>query len=132
MDKSKEIKYEKNPFAIKDPYYLPGYTGHCPSYKGTVGTSYGRATHEIMEGLPSPPGRLKPVSLEDQTPEEIKELDIFESRKSEGKFVIAKDIAIGYKGHIPRARDVIGLSFNKSCIKSVAEFEKRSSTKKNS
>ncbi|GFY54162.1 uncharacterized protein TNIN_285371, partial [Trichonephila inaurata madagascariensis] len=97
MTESTRSKYEKNPFAIPDPYYLPGYTGHCPAYKEIVGQTFGRATHGLIESLPSPPGRLKLSTLEkDKAPDED-DLEILEKRKSEVKSVLTKDITPGYQ-----------------------------------
>ncbi|XP_055936782.1 protein FAM166B-like [Argiope bruennichi] len=123
MSEPIEPMQKKNPFAIPEPYYLPGYTGHCPAYSETVGQTYGRATHNVMES--STPGRLKPISSESQNMPGDPDLDIIENRKSEGRSVLTKNITPGYKGHIPRARGLIGLNFNQSCIKGVAEFEKK-------
>ncbi|GBM46746.1 hypothetical protein AVEN_31373-1 [Araneus ventricosus] len=107
MAESIEPMYKKNPFAIPEPYYLPGYTGHCPAYSEIVGQTYGRATHHVMGSLQSPPGRLKSISSKPQKLPGETDLYIMENRKSEGKFVLTKDITPGYKGPIPRARDLI-------------------------
>ncbi|GFU69536.1 uncharacterized protein TNCV_1350961 [Trichonephila clavipes] len=97
MTESTPSKYEKNPFAIPDPYYLPGYTGHCPAYKEIVGQSFGRATHDLIESLPSPPGRLKLSTLEKEKAPDEDDLEILEKRKSEVKSVLTKDITPGYQ-----------------------------------
>ncbi|GFT77962.1 uncharacterized protein NPIL_54641, partial [Nephila pilipes] len=73
------------------------YTGHCPSYIDIVGQTYGRATHNIIESLPSPPGRLKLPTPENEKVPDEDDLEILEKRKSEVKSLLAKDITPGYK-----------------------------------
>ncbi|XP_035222752.1 protein FAM166B-like [Stegodyphus dumicola] len=125
MSDSPEKNYEKNPFAIPEPYYLPGYTGHCPSYQDVIGQTYGRATHSVLENLPSPPARLKPLTSILQNAAEDEDLELISERKQDRKTILSTDIAPGYKGHIPRASYLIGMNFNQSCIRGLAEFEKK-------
>ncbi|GFR28499.1 uncharacterized protein TNCT_136231 [Trichonephila clavata] len=110
---------------IQEKYFYGIYTGHCPAYKEIIGQSFGRATHDLIEALPSLPGRLKLSTLEKEKAPDEDDLDILQKRKSEVKSVLSKDITPGYQGHVPRVREMIGLNFNQSCIRGVAEFEKK-------
>ncbi|XP_065210020.1 ciliary microtubule inner protein 2B-like [Planococcus citri] len=44
--------YEKRDFLAKtQTYFLPGYTGHCPTLKFQIGKCYGTSTKEIIHNL---------------------------------------------------------------------------------
>lgn len=113
------------------PYFIPGYTGHCPGLRQVIGISYGRATNEILKNRPEVANVLSPLDPEVAHPEKIhertlaqmeKDKRLINSRFTEGRKLFTDSMMPGYSGHVPNISESIGMSYNKRYVKSIAQF----------
>uniref|UniRef100_A0A096M5P0 Ciliary microtubule inner protein 2B n=1 Tax=Poecilia formosa TaxID=48698 RepID=A0A096M5P0_POEFO len=85
------------------PCYIPGYTGHCPGLRFSMGKPYGMLTAELLSQRTWHP-----------------ESDITHLSENIPDDVFRKSIP-GYTGFIPRSRNYYGCNYNVTCKKAQSE-----------
>ncbi|XP_004631929.1 protein FAM166B isoform X2 [Octodon degus] len=102
----------------QNPHYIPGYTGHCPLLRFSMGQTYGQVTSQLLRGPPGlawPPAQrtLLPPIQPPRSPELPKcSLPTGCRHRRLGSSMIP-----GYTGFVPRAQ----LIFAKNCSQVWAE-----------
>ncbi|XP_008422289.1 ciliary microtubule inner protein 2B [Poecilia reticulata] len=98
-----EYAPEVKSFLPAGPSYIPGYTGHCPGLKFTMGKPYGMVTSELLSQRARHP-----------------EYDISRLSENIPDNVFRKSIP-GFTGFIPRSRNYYGCNYNVACKKAQTE-----------
>lgn len=88
------------------PYFIPGYTGHCPQYKYREGATYGSQTHKLL--LDPTVQHAEYLVLSDRTANDYqvvrrpaqKDIDVVESRFQHGDPVYKHPMLPGYEGYV--------------------------------
>ncbi|XP_072815804.1 ciliary microtubule inner protein 2B isoform X4 [Vicugna pacos] len=102
----------------QNPHYIPGYTGHCPLLRFSMGQTYGQMTGQLLRGSPGlawPPAHrtLLPPIRPPRSPEV--------PRRSLpvrcGHERLSSSMAPGYTGFVPQAQFI----FAKNCSQVWAE-----------
>ncbi|KAM4719234.1 ciliary microtubule inner protein 2B [Anableps anableps] len=86
----------------QDPYYIPGYTGHCPGLRFSMGKPYGMLTAELLS---------QKKYLQPETP----------NLPASVPDIILKKTIPGYTGFIPRSKNYFGYSYSEICQKALTE-----------
>ncbi|XP_036594272.1 protein FAM166B [Trichosurus vulpecula] len=100
----------------RGPYYIPGYTGHCPQLGFSLGKTYGQLTGQLLlsgpSGLPWPPAHrmLLPPINNPGSPGTDK-------HSWHGHERIKSNMIPGYTGFVPRSQHI----FAKRCTQVWAE-----------
>uniref|UniRef100_A0A452ESQ3 Ciliary microtubule inner protein 2B n=1 Tax=Capra hircus TaxID=9925 RepID=A0A452ESQ3_CAPHI len=102
----------------QNPHYIPGYTGHCPLLRFSMGQTYGEMTGQLLRGSPGlawPPAHrtLLPPIRPPRSPEP--------RRRSlpvrRGHERLSSSMVPGYTGFVPQAQFI----FAKNCSQVWAE-----------
>uniref|UniRef100_A0A4W2E9X7 Ciliary microtubule inner protein 2B n=1 Tax=Bos indicus x Bos taurus TaxID=30522 RepID=A0A4W2E9X7_BOBOX len=102
----------------QNPHYIPGYTGHCPLLRFSMGQTYGQMTGQLLRGSPGlawPPAHrtLLPPIQPPRSPEP--------RRRSlpvrPGHERLSSSMVPGYTGFVPQAQFI----FAKNCSQVWAE-----------
>ncbi|KAB0368698.1 hypothetical protein FD755_019732 [Muntiacus reevesi] len=102
----------------QNPHYIPGYTGHCPLLRFSMGQTYGQVTGQLLRGSPGlawPPAHrtLLPPIRPPRSPEP--------RRRSlpvrRGHERLSSSMVPGYTGFVPQAQFI----FAKNCSQVWAE-----------
>ncbi|XP_021783101.1 protein FAM166B isoform X4 [Papio anubis] len=102
----------------QNPHYIPGYTGHCPLLRFSMGQTYGQVTGQLLRdppGLAWPPVHrtLLPPIRPPRSPEVPREsLPLRHGHKR-----LSSSMIPGYTGFVPRAQFI----FAKNCSQVWAE-----------
>nr|XP_012804233.2 protein FAM166B isoform X1 [Jaculus jaculus] len=94
------------------PHYLPGYTGHCPLLRFSMGQTYGQVTSQLRRGAPGlawPPAQrtlLPPIQ-----PPRSRELPRGSLPPRCGHERLSSSMVPGYTGFVPQAQFI----FAKNC-----------------
>ncbi|XP_014248934.1 UPF0605 protein GA14893-like [Cimex lectularius] len=111
------------------PHYIPGYTGHVPTYVYRVGDTFGSATHKIL--LDPNTNHSDSLVLSDRTitdfeiyrpPKNV--IDIIENRKHHVDARYKHPVVPGYSGFVPMAHGRSGQRFTVQVEEGLADFEK--------
>ncbi|XP_069865515.1 ciliary microtubule inner protein 2B [Dipodomys merriami] len=102
----------------QNPHYIPGYTGHCPLLRFSMGQTYGQVTAQLLQGPPGiawPPAHrtLLPPIWPPRSPE-------FPRKRlppRRGHERLSSSMIPGYTGFVPQAQFI----FAKSCSQVWAE-----------
>ncbi|XP_069330508.1 ciliary microtubule inner protein 2B [Eulemur rufifrons] len=102
----------------QNPHYIPGYTGHCPLLRFSMGQTYGQVTGQLLRGPPGlawPPAHrtLLPPIRSPRSPE----VPRGSLRLRRGHERLSSCMIPGYTGFIPRAQFI----FAKNCSQVWAE-----------
>ncbi|XP_075864950.1 ciliary microtubule inner protein 2B isoform X2 [Microcebus murinus] len=99
-------------------HYIPGYTGHCPLLRFSMGQTYGQVTGQLLRG---PPGLAWPPAhrtlLPPIRPPRSPEVPKGSLRLRRGHERLSSCMIPGYTGFIPRAQFI----FAKNCSQVWAE-----------
>ncbi|XP_045418834.1 protein FAM166B isoform X1 [Lemur catta] len=102
----------------QNPHYIPGYTGHCPLLRFSMGQTYGQVTGQLLRG---PPGLAWPPAhrtlLPPIRPPRSPEVPRGSLRLRRGHERLSSCVIPGYTGFIPRAQFI----FAKNCSQVWAE-----------
>uniref|UniRef100_A0A8C9DFW6 Ciliary microtubule inner protein 2B n=1 Tax=Prolemur simus TaxID=1328070 RepID=A0A8C9DFW6_PROSS len=102
----------------QNPHYIPGYTGHCPLLRFSMGQTYGQVTGQLLRG---PPGLAWPPAhrtlLPPIRPPRSPEVPRGSLRLRRGHERLSSSVIPGYTGFIPRAQFI----FAKNCSQVWAE-----------
>nr|XP_046231765.1 protein FAM166B isoform X2 [Scatophagus argus] len=101
-----------------EPYYIPGYTGHCPQLKYSMGKSYAKLTAELL------------------TNPEVRHSDrlVLHTAQPDTALTLSssnvREVIPGFTGFIPRRQNHFACSYSEMCRKSLSEFyqERRAKT----
>ncbi|XP_054440665.1 ciliary microtubule inner protein 2B isoform X1 [Pteronotus mesoamericanus] len=102
----------------QNPHYIPGYTGHCPLLRFSMGQTYGQTTGQLLRGAPGlawPPARrtLLPPIQPPRSPEVPRgSLPVRRGHKR-----LSSSMIPGYTGFVPQAQFI----FAKNCSQVWAE-----------
>ncbi|XP_036891878.1 protein FAM166B isoform X1 [Sturnira hondurensis] len=102
----------------QNPHYIPGYTGHCPLLRFSMGQTYGHMTGQLLRGAPGlawPPARriLLPPIQPPRSPEVPRgSLPVRRGHKR-----LSCSMIPGYTGFVPQAQFI----FAKNCSQVWAE-----------
>ncbi|XP_039731401.1 ciliary microtubule inner protein 2B isoform X6 [Pteropus medius] len=102
----------------QNPHYIPGYTGHCPLLRFSMGQTYGQMTGQLLRGAPGlawPPARriLLPPIRPPRSPEVPR--GSLPVRRGQGRR--SSSMIPGYTGFVPQAQFI----FAKNCSQVWAE-----------
>ncbi|XP_062063988.1 ciliary microtubule inner protein 2B [Lepus europaeus] len=102
----------------QNPRYIPGYTGHCPLLRFSMGQTYGQVTGQLLRGPPGlawPPARrsLLPPIRPPRSPEVP--TGSLPPRRGPGR--LSSSMVPGYTGFVPQAQFI----FAKNCSRVWAE-----------
>ncbi|KAM5298461.1 LOW QUALITY PROTEIN: ciliary microtubule inner protein 2B [Ctenodactylus gundi] len=105
-------------FNPQNPRYIPGYTGHCPLLRFSIGQTYGQVTGQLLQGPPGlawPPAHrtLLPPIQSPRSPELPRQS--LAPRRRQGR--LSSSMIPGYTGFIPQAQFI----FAKNCSQVWAE-----------
>lgn len=119
------------PYATPEPHFKPHYTGWLPGFgpkkQFLSPKTYEVATHDLMVHHPIAGKRLGfilEMSIEDLEKRHREEFYVKQHEKFASDLKRRRDTVPGYKGHIPRSIDVIGLTYQKAVKKATADFNK--------
>nr|XP_021514132.1 protein FAM166B isoform X2 [Meriones unguiculatus] len=106
------------------PHYIPGYTGHCPLLRFSMGQPYGQVTGQLLRGAPGvawPPARrtLLPPIRSPQCPV-ISRLPPRRGHERLGSHIIP-----GYTGFIPQAQFIFAKNCNQVWAEAMNDFTQR-------
>ncbi|XP_010844398.1 PREDICTED: protein FAM166B [Bison bison bison] len=102
----------------QNPHYIPGYTGHCPLLRFSMGQTYGQMTGQLLRGSPGlawPPAHrtLLPPIQPPRSPEpRRRSLPVRPGHKR-----LSSSMVPGYTGFVPQAQFI----FAKNCSQVWAE-----------
>ncbi|XP_015985844.2 protein FAM166B isoform X5 [Rousettus aegyptiacus] len=102
----------------QNPHYIPGYTGHCPLLRFSMGQTYGQMTGQLLRGAPGlawPPAHriLLPPIRPPRSPEvPRRSLPVRRGHKR-----LSSSMIPGYTGFVPQAQFI----FAKNCSQVWAE-----------
>lgn len=110
----------------QNPHYIPGYTGHCPLLRYSMGQTYGQVTGQLLRG---PPGLAWP-------PAHRKLLPPIQSPRSpgisrgrlpprRGHERLSASIVPGYTGFIPQAQFMFAKNCNQVWAEAMNNFTQR-------
>ncbi|XP_057646251.1 protein FAM166B isoform X3 [Chionomys nivalis] len=110
----------------RNPHYIPGYTGHCPLLRYSMGQTYGQVTGQLLRG---PPGLAWP-------PAHRKLLPPIQSPRSpgisrgklpprRGHERLSSSIVPGYTGFIPQAQFMFAKNCNQVWAEAMNNFTQR-------
>ncbi|XP_057579624.1 protein FAM166B isoform X2 [Hippopotamus amphibius kiboko] len=102
----------------QNPHYIPGYTGHCPLLRFSMGQTYGQMTGQLLRGSPGlawPPAHrtLLPPLRAPRSPEVPKK----SPPVRRGHERLSSSMIPGYTGFVPQAQFI----FAKNCSQVWAE-----------
>ncbi|XP_010951129.2 protein FAM166B isoform X1 [Camelus ferus] len=102
----------------QNPHYIPGYTGHCPLLRFSMGQTYGQMTGQLLRGSPGlawPPAHrtLLPPIRPPRSPE-VPRRSLPVRRGHER---LSSSMVPGYTGFVPQAQFI----FAKNCSQVWAE-----------
>ncbi|XP_053060941.1 protein FAM166B isoform X4 [Acinonyx jubatus] len=102
----------------QNPHYIPGYTGHCPLLRFSMGQTYGQMTGQLLRGVPGlawPPAHrtlLPPIR-----PPPSPEVPRGRPPVRRGHERLSSSMIPGYTGFVPQAQFL----FAKNCSQVWAE-----------
>ncbi|XP_016078446.1 PREDICTED: protein FAM166B isoform X2 [Miniopterus natalensis] len=102
----------------QNPHYIPGYTGHCPLLRFSMGQTYGQMTGQLLQGAPGlawPPAcriLLPPIRPPRSTEVPRGSLPVRRGHKR-----LSSSMIPGYTGFVPQAQFI----FAKNCSQVWAE-----------
>ncbi|XP_070287367.1 ciliary microtubule inner protein 2B isoform X4 [Myotis yumanensis] len=102
----------------QNPHYIPGYTGHCPLLRFSMGQTYGQMTGQLLRGAPGiawPPAHR--ILLPPIRPPRSPEVPRGSLPVGRGHKRLSSSMIPGYTGFIPQARFI----FAKNCSQVWAE-----------
>ncbi|XP_055972964.1 ciliary microtubule inner protein 2B isoform X2 [Sorex fumeus] len=108
------------------PHYLPGYSGHCPLLRFTMGQTYGQATGKLLQGAPGlawPPAHrtlLPPIR-----PPSFPEVPMDHLPVRRGHERLSSSLVPGYTGFIPQAQFIFAKNCSQAWAEALSEFNQR-------
>ncbi|XP_054999668.1 protein FAM166B isoform X5 [Sorex araneus] len=108
------------------PHYLPGYSGHCPLLRFSMGQTYGQATAKLLQGAPGlawPPAHrtlLPPIR-----PPSFPEVLIGRLPVRRGHERLSSSLVPGYTGFIPQAQFIFAKNCSQAWAEALSEFNQR-------
>ncbi|EDL02481.1 RIKEN cDNA 4833436C18, partial [Mus musculus] len=110
----------------ENPHYIPGYTGHCPLLRFSMGQTYGQVTGQLLRG---PPGLAWPPAHRTLLPpiQSPRSPVISKGRlpPRRGHERLSSSIIPGYTGFIPRAQFIFAKNCNQVWAEAMSEFTRR-------
>ncbi|XP_028915871.2 protein FAM166B-like [Ornithorhynchus anatinus] len=104
-------------------HHIPGYSGHCPQLRFSLGHTYGHLTARLLRDPPAParpPTRY--VLLAPTQPPRSPDLPRKERLSWHGHERLSCSLVPGYTGFVPRARPIFAKSYSRVCAQALSEF----------
>ncbi|XP_030874209.1 protein FAM166B isoform X4 [Leptonychotes weddellii] len=102
----------------QNPHYIPGYTGHCPLLRFSMGQTYGQMTGELLRGFPGlawpPTHRTLLPPIRPPASPEVPRGSLPVRQRHER---LSSSMIPGYTGFVPQAQFI----FAKNCSRVWAE-----------
>ncbi|XP_034872265.1 ciliary microtubule inner protein 2B isoform X2 [Mirounga angustirostris] len=102
----------------QNPHYIPGYTGHCPLLRFSMGQTYGQMTGQLLRGFPGlawpPTHRTLLPPIRPPASPEVPRGSLPVRRRHER---LSSSMIPGYTGFVPQAQFI----FAKNCSRVWAE-----------
>ncbi|XP_036033535.1 protein FAM166B isoform X3 [Onychomys torridus] len=110
----------------QNPHYIPGYTGHCPLLRFSMGQTYGQVTGQLLRGSPGlawPPAHrtLLPPIQSPRSP--IISRGRLPPRRGHER--LSSRIIPGYTGFIPQAQFIFAKNCNQVWAEAMDDFTQR-------
>ncbi|XP_060055209.1 ciliary microtubule inner protein 2B isoform X1 [Erinaceus europaeus] len=110
------------------PHYIPGYSGHCPLLRFSMGQTYGQVTGRLLRGSPGrawPPARrsLLPPIQPPRAPEVPR--GSLPARRGHERLSMLSMVP-GYTGFVPRAQFIFAKNCSQIWAEAVSDFAQRS------
>ncbi|XP_059110188.1 protein FAM166B [Peromyscus eremicus] len=110
----------------QNPHYIPGYTGHCPLLRFSMGQTYGQVTGQLLRGSPGlawPPAHrtLLPPIQSPRSP--VISRGRLPPRRGHER--LSSSIIPGYTGFIPQAQFIFAKNRNQVWAEAMDDFTKR-------
>ncbi|XP_006887001.1 PREDICTED: protein FAM166B [Elephantulus edwardii] len=110
----------------QNPHYIPGYTGHCPLLRFSMGQTYGQLTGKLLRG---PPGLAWPpvhrTLLPPIRPPRSPEVPRGHSPLRPGHERLSSSMISGYTGFVPRAQFIFAKNSNQVWAEALNDFTQR-------
>ncbi|XP_028634907.1 protein FAM166B isoform X2 [Grammomys surdaster] len=110
----------------ENPHYIPGYTGHCPLLRFSMGQTYGQVTGQLLQG---PPGLAWPPAHRTLLPPIVPPRSPVISRRRRpprlGHERLSSSIIPGYTGFIPQAQFIFAKNCNQIWAEAMSDFTQR-------
>ncbi|CAH6790297.1 Fam166b [Phodopus roborovskii] len=110
----------------QNPHYIPGYSGHCPLLRFSMGQTYGQVTAQLLQG---PPGLAWPPAHRTLLPPIQSPRARVTSRgrlpPRRGHERLSSSIIPGYTGFIPQARFIFAKNCNQVWAEAMNDFIQR-------
>ncbi|XP_021570742.1 protein FAM166B isoform X3 [Carlito syrichta] len=107
----------------RNPHYIPGYTGHCPLLRFSMGQTYGQVTGQLLRG---PPGLAWPPAhrtlLPPIRPPRSPELPRGSRPLRRGHGRLSSSMIPGYTGFVPRAKFIFAKNCSQIWAEAVSDF----------
>nr|XP_034357940.1 protein FAM166B isoform X3 [Arvicanthis niloticus] len=107
-------------------HYIPGYTGHCPLLRFSMGQTYGQVTGQLLRG---PPGLAWPPAHRTLLPPIVSPRSPVISRRRLpprlGHERLGSSIIPGYTGFIPQAQFIFAKNRNQVWAEAMSDFTQR-------
>jgi hypothetical protein len=125
-----DMEQRRNFAGLKEDAYVPGYLGHCPQLKYSIGKTYGLETHELNRAR-----RCRRHQLLDQCSQSTSD-DIPRHQwstaatksgtslipESDGTNKYMQNMVPGYSGYVPRWPFKFGRTYREECDLCLEEF----------
>ncbi|KAG7223939.1 hypothetical protein INR49_015195 [Caranx melampygus] len=108
-----------------DPHYIPGYAGHCPQLRFTMGKTYGQLTSELLSSPDMKCSRRLSLQTGHLPCTDTADTDAPSLRSIPDRNM--KKVIPGYTGRvlisfIPRRRNYFSCSYSETCRKALTDF----------
>ncbi|XP_038598409.1 protein FAM166B [Tachyglossus aculeatus] len=107
-------------------HHIPGYSGHCPQLRFSLGHTYGHLTARLLRDPPAsaqPPTRF--VLLAPTRPPRCPDIPRKERLSWPGHERLSCNLVPGYTGFVPRSRPIFAKSYSRVCAQALSEFTHR-------
>uniref|UniRef100_A0A8C6QPI4 Ciliary microtubule inner protein 2B n=1 Tax=Nannospalax galili TaxID=1026970 RepID=A0A8C6QPI4_NANGA len=108
---------------LQNPHYIPGYTGHCPLLRFSMGQTYGQVTSQLLQGPPGlawPPAHrmLLPPVRSPRSPEIPRGRLPLRHRHER----LSSSMIPGYTGFVPQAKFIFAKNCNQVWAEALSDF----------
>ncbi|KAF6124217.1 family with sequence similarity 166 member B [Phyllostomus discolor] len=110
----------------QNPHYIPGYTGHCPLLRFSMGQTYGHMTGQLLRGAPGlawPPARR--VLLPPIQPPRSPEVPRGSPPVRRGHKRLSCSMIPGYTGFVPQAQFIFAKNCSQVWAEALNDFTQR-------
>ncbi|XP_059513263.1 ciliary microtubule inner protein 2B isoform X3 [Myotis daubentonii] len=110
----------------QNPHYIPGYTGHCPLLRFSMGQTYGQMTGQLLRGAPGiawPPAHR--ILLPPIRPPRSPEVPRGSLPARRGHKRLSSSMIPGYTGFVPQAQFIFAKNCSQVWAEALNDFTQR-------